>query len=369
MIFLVIIGMVNMIDLGFVSEFVFQHFEGVKVQGTHFLARCILCGDSKKSDFKKRFNLDWNNGNPGYHCFNCGRHGSFVQLYSILKGISEEEAVKEIFKKKINWDTASIKNKCSTRILDVPECLPIENFNHIIKDCFDINSNPDSIISKALIEALKKFYADRKINVVNHRMYVAGNGEYKNRIIIPIYDVNDNIIYFQARRIPGTKKDPKYKNPISPKELIIMNEHLFDHTKPIVVTEGIIDAWMIGNQATTCLGKEISEAFLDHLFKLNKKVIIALDNDVEAKRALRKFINENKYSQKCKYFLYPFEFNKFKDINNIVVENDINFDMYDIILKNSCDYSTAYTKLFISMKFVEVKNEQNHKYRNRLPLS
>lgn len=358
-----------MIDLSLVTEFVYQNFESVKVSngGTHFNSRCILCGDSKKSNFKRRFNLDWNSGNPGYHCFNCGRHGSFVQLYSILKGISEQDAVKEIFKKEISWNNEELKNKLVESECDTKECLPSDNFNDIVNECLDINSVTNSYTEKVLVEALKKFYVDRKISF-DHKMYVAKCGNYRNRIIIPIYDAKGNIVYFQARQIPGTEMTPKYKNPIAPKELIIMNSHLFDCSKPVVITEGIIDAWMVGNQGTTCLGKYIQEEFLEKLFKLNEKVIISLDNDLEAKKALRTFINENKYSRKCKYFLYPADFSKFKDINNIVVENNLNDTMYNIILKNSCDYSIAYTKLFISMKLVEDKNEDN-KFRNRLPLS
>ena len=76
-------------DLQIVTQFMIQHFEQTKItgNGTHFLARCPLCGDSKKNPYKKRFNLNWNNGVPGYHCFNCSRHGNFYEIYSIMKGM------------------------------------------------------------------------------------------------------------------------------------------------------------------------------------------------------------------------------------------------------------------------------------------
>ena len=77
-------------DLQFVTQFMLQNFEQTKISGngTHFLARCLLCGDSKKNPYKKRFNLNWNDGVPGWHCFNCGRYGNFIEIYSIVKGIS-----------------------------------------------------------------------------------------------------------------------------------------------------------------------------------------------------------------------------------------------------------------------------------------
>ena len=86
-----------MIDLETVTAFMLSNFEQVKItkNGTHFLARCPLCGDSKKNPFKKRFNLDYNNGVPGWHCFNCPNedHGNFYDIYSRIKGISYDDAV------------------------------------------------------------------------------------------------------------------------------------------------------------------------------------------------------------------------------------------------------------------------------------
>lgn len=342
-------------DLQFVTQFMLQHFEQTQIKdgGTHFLARCPLCGDSKKNPYKKRFNLTWNNGVPGYHCWNCGRHGNMIEIYSIMKGMSYDDAKKELFK----YDKDEVKRQMGTyKKRPVPKErkeIEEENFHWVLNYCFD--TTDESRYGKAL----RKFYESRKIPDV-YRIYICHSGRYRNRIIIPIFNERGKIIYFQARRIPNTMLEPKYDNPVAPKELCILNRHLFDRDKDIIIHEGLIDAFMVGDQATSCLGKEISEDLLIELLKLtDKNVIIALDNDSEAYKALAKFMKKNKYARKVKYFLYPSTFKGHDDINSIVRANKNGMDVYELITQNSVSYSTAYTKLSISKMLGGNRNENN----------
>ena len=345
-----------MIDLQVVTEFVYAHFEQVKItkHGTHFLARCPICGDSKKNKLKRRFNLDFHNGVPGWNCFNCDEYGNFYDIYSRLKGISYDEAVDQL--KNWKWDKDRVKSRL-TATKKEEEKVEFTHYNWIKEDCIEP--------PERYIKALKNFYDDRRIPK-EHKLYISYKGRYANRIIIPIFDKDDNIVYFQARRIPKTGIIPKYDNPSSPKEIIIMNSHLFDPDKYIIVPEGIIDAYMIGNQGTTCLGKFISEEFLEKLLTMTSKgVIVALDNDTEGEKALFKFMNTNKFSRKVTFFSHPSEFSEYDDINSIVRGKSVQ-NVYELITRNSVNYSTAYTKLTISNKLLEGKSNANNKSRNRL---
>jgi hypothetical protein len=339
-----------MIDLQFVTQFMLQNFELTQVtdNGTHFLSRCILCGDSKKNPYKKRFNLDWNNGVPGWHCFNCGRRGNFIEIYSIVKGVSYDDAKKELFK----YDKESVKRQMK-KYRKRPEAIEkkeidYDDFNWIRNKCYGLPwFTPDGlgIMERKYLSVLKKFYDDRKIPE-KYKLYICHSGKYKGRIIIPIFNEENRIIYFQARRIPKSTIEPKYDNPVAPKELCILNKHLFDRNKSIIVHEGLIDAFMVGDQGTSCLGKEISVELIKELLKLtDKDVIIALDNDAEAYKSLAKFMKKNKYANKVKYFLYPKEFEGFDDINKIVRDNEKVLDVYELIVKNSVSYSSAFVKL------------------------
>jgi DNA primase len=329
-------------------------------KGTHFLARCPLCGDSKKNPYKKRFNMDYNNGVPGWNCFNCDEHGNFYEIYSRILGISYEDAVDRL--KNPAWGrgdkdkTEQIKQRLEKK-KEVEEKTEYTHYNWIVADCEEPPERYEN--------ALRFFYESRKIPWSN-KLYICYQGKYKNRIVIPVFDEDQNIVYFQARRIPGTNIVPKYDNPASPKEIIILNNSFFNPERHIVVTEGIIDAWMVGDQGTTCLGKYISPEFLAKLFlKTTKGVIVALDNDDEGRKALAKFMKENKFAQKVKYFFHPPEYQSHDDINSIVRSHSI-ADVYRMITQNSVNFSTAYAKLTISNKLLEGKKNADNKSRIRL---
>ena len=344
-----------MIDLQIVSDFVHENFVGVSVSknGTHFLARCALCGDSKKNPRKRRFNLDYNGGNPMYHCFNCDESGSFLQLYGLLNGMTQEEAKKELF----GFDIDRITHQLSSRKREkLVKEIQYENHNWIFGDCYMAGDEMDGIISTSYIKTLQMFIEDRKIPN-DYLIMIAHKGDYKGRIIIPVFDENRDIVYFQARRIPGSDVEPKYKNPTLEKGNVILNKTRFEDDKYVIVTEGLIDAFMLGKQGTTPLGVSFSEEFLYQLFKMDKKVIVAFDNDEVGYKAMarfmmgykkrkkgQRFVPPNKFHKRVKYFLYPKQFRECKDINKIRTTFNIS-DMYSVVVDNSYSYSSAYALL------------------------
>jgi DNA primase len=340
----------GIMDLIFLSQFVQQYFQKVKItdNGKHFLFRCPICGDSKKNPYKRRFNLDWNDGVPGWHCFNCGRKGNFIELYSITTGISYEDAKKELYKfsKKRTVNMMNSYAKRPFLELNTKEEIKRDNFNWIKDVCYtrkNVDENSSGILEKKYIFVLNDFCNKRKIPE-EYKIYICYKDKYKNRIVIPIFDKNGDIIYFQARRIPKSNIEPKYDNPVSSKELCILNEYRFDRNKNIIVNEGLIDAFMVGNQGTSCLGKEISDELIKKLISLtDKNVIVALDNDSEAYKSLNMFMENNKYAKKVLYFIYPKKYKKYDDVNKIAINHNIN--IYDMIIKNSISYSSAFIKL------------------------
>jgi hypothetical protein len=331
-----------MLSLDFVSQFVYENLSQVTTSqnGTHFHARCILCGDSKKSLSKKRFHLDFNDGNPIYHCFNCSESGSFLQLYSELKGLSIFQAKKDLYKFNPDNLIQQLSQRKKSKIVK-----EIEHTDHsyIIEDCVSEDRVIDSIVYKDWINILSEFREDRLIPE-QYKLFLAYKGNYKGRIIVPIYDENGSMIYFQARKIPNTNVEPKYKNPTIKKGEVIFNKHRFKRDKSIVVTEGLIDAKMIGDQGTSCLGTEITNDFIKRLYSMtDENVVIAFDNDEPGSEALNKFMKDNKYSKKVFYFLTPPEYKDCKDINSCVVKRSSVEGIYEFVMKNSYSYPAAYT--------------------------
>jgi len=203
-----------------------------------------------------------------------------------------------------------------------------ENFNWIKKDCIHVNDTVDGYINTLYHGILKKFIEDRRITT---DIFIAYKGRFKDRIIIPIYE-GGNIIYFQGRTINGN--DIKYLNPVSDKQNIIFNKDNFIQNKPIFITEGIIDAMSISVNATTCLGKEISDEFLSKLYEYTDSIYIVLDNDEDGISSLKKIIETSKYNQKLNYFIMPFNFDNHVDINSIKMGN-YDIDIENFIVENS----------------------------------
>jgi DNA primase len=318
-----------MISLQVVSEFVHQHFSKVKVtkHGTQFNARCSLCGDSKTSLAKRRFYLDWNNGDPRYHCFNCDRAGSFIGLYADMLGMSFGDAKKAL----LGYDADRIKAEMrAPKTIEKKKDAPTVYMDGILNDCIKPHDFPDGLIETQAQKLLNEFIAKRKIPE-HFKIFAATKGRYKGRAIIPVYR-DGHIIYFQGRALVDI--EPKYLNPIVEKGNVILNEEHFDRDKYIVVTEGLLDAFMIGNQGTSVLGASISEDFIDKISKMSDKgIILVLDNDVTGKEKLLELLEET-YTNYCKFFIMPDKYKEIKDLNEWVIKYGLE-DVYKFVVDNS----------------------------------
>lgn len=322
-----------MITIDAFLDWIYTTFNNVNTtnNGTHFLVRCLLCGDSLKNIRKKRLNIDWNNGKPIFHCFNCGESGSFYKLFSLLCCLPSDQVRSEY--RRLFHDVNSISFNPTTKPINHEES---KSYNFILDDCVN-EDNPDGLLQSSLIKQLKRFKLDRMIPD-RIKLFIAYKGDYKNRIIIPIYKGND-IVYFQARALSSSTV-PKYKNPPSSKT-IIHNFECFDQDRFIILTEGLIDAFMVGEQGTSMLGKTISDDMLYSLLKqTNKGVILVFDNDEAGQQQLRNFLITNPYSRRLFYFLWSCDLNMVKDLNDYAIKLKSN-NLYDKIVNQRSSYFDA----------------------------
>lgn len=329
-----------MVDITVVSDFMVEHFENVNVDrnGTHWVARCPLCGDSKKNPRKRRFNLDYNNGKPIFHCFNCGESGGFVSLYSQVCGIPEEEVLQKIRKK---FSFKDVKKRLNgKKKKKVTEKRKI--YDDVFYDSIGLEGISYGHMENIYKKKLQDFYNERRVPE-NIELRICMKGRYSGRILIPIME-NGHVVYFQGRSI-HENPERKYLNPKADKN-IILNRENFDREKYIIVVEGLLDAYVIGNQATTCLGSYISEDFIKEVSKYTDKgIILAFDNDEPGEKSRNKFITENPFNKSVKYFLTPQEYSNADDINNIVRRFDVDpSDLYNIIVDNSYGLHKLKTK-------------------------
>jgi len=324
-----------MVTFEFVQGFLTENLQNVTFRNTEFNARCPICNDSQKNPRKKRFYLKYTPENGGvYNCFNCGKSGNFIDLYSRIKGISSNQAFKEVNNYNFSNLKESLKkkkqpNKKETEVLNIPE------FSNLKRDWTGLDETQEGIIINNYKYILRKFVQERRLPK-NYPFYIAYKGDYKNRIIIPIFGQYGEVIYFQGRATNSDIK-PKYLNPsLSDKKMIIMNLHKFDPYKYIIITEGPLDAILVGNQGTCVFGSTITDKFLEILMKkTNKGIIVALDNDETGIKETMKIINKSNHGKKLFYFTMPDK--KIKDINQLVIEKGIT-EVYGYIAGNSTTY-------------------------------
>jgi len=106
------------------------------------------------------------------------------------------------------------------------------------------------------------------------------SGPRKFRIIIPSFNKNGDVNYYEARSyLPWVK--PAYYKPDAeevPKSAIIFNVSNVDFNLPTYLVEGVFDLMVLYN-AIPLLGKEIPDILLAKLIKYKTKVILCLDED------------------------------------------------------------------------------------------
>jgi len=320
-----------------VEEFLYSNCNKVKRNGDGYVLRCPICGDSKRNPNKRRCHVDYYHKYDEwvYKCYNgdCPESSGNIQsLYSHVMGCDWKEANNELQEKKYNSER--IKQRLDKKKVFVDEQDDVGELDLDLKDVLSLTDTPEGRIEIQYHNLLKRLYVDRWIPTRRNIM-VAHSGKYKNRYIVPVYE-NGVMVYFQGRAM-NDSIEPKYFNPVVIKENIILNKENFDPEKYIIITEGLIDAFMIEyDQGTSCLGASISDIFLEHLLPLTRKgVIVALDNPYTDKSGFenyKKIIETCKHSGRLRYFFMPD--NDFKDLNDYKIKHkDVN--MYDFVVENS----------------------------------
>jgi len=119
--------------------------------------------------------------------------------------------------------------------------------------------------------------------ILTWKMGFCSRGIFKDRIIIPSFDMNGDINYFIARSF-SKEAFPKYKNPQASKK-IIFNELFLDFSEPLVIVEGVFDAVNVGGNVVPILGSTLDEThpLFQKIIQNKTKVYLALDQDAQTK--------------------------------------------------------------------------------------
>ena len=141
---------------------------------------------------------------------------------------------------------------------------------------------------------------------IGYTSYDEVDWSWRNRIIIPSYDVYGDLNYFVGRDFTGKSK-LKYKNCNINKKNIVFQEHLINYDSNIILVEGAIDC-LFGpvGRTISLLGKTLTKDCLlyQNLYKkCNGTITICLDADTNINETKRIYtlLNFGRLKGKIRY--------------------------------------------------------------------
>ena len=296
-----------------------------KVKADLYNCRCPICGDSQKNKTKTRGYLYKIKNNTNYKCHNCGVSLSLNNFLKQIDPMLHKQYTLEKFKEGFtgkNFVVEEPKFEFSkpkfTKKLDLPKASEVP----IGKE----------YLEKRKLDPEKFYFAERFKYWVNQQKHTFKNiDKDESRIIIPMYDVDNNLIGFQGRAIESSTN--KYitvmLNDDSPK---IYGLEKIDSKKPIYIVEGPFDSTFIKNSVAMC-GSDIdirSFGWSDYIWVFDNE-----PRNREIVNRISKTINRGE-----KVIIWPQNI-KHKDINDMILTG---LNVQDVIESNTYEGLTATVK-------------------------
>ena len=221
-----------------------QKFKRVKADLYNF--RCPICGDSQKHKNKARGYFYQVKTNTNYKCHNCGASLSFNNFLKQIDSTLHKQYVMEKFK----------EGHAGGRNFVVEE--PKFDFKKpVFRKKLDLPRASEVPIAREYLERRKldpsKFFFTNKFKewTNTHKKTFDNITRDESRIVIPLYDVKNNLIGFQGRSlVPNSVKYITVMiNEEAPK---IYGLDKVKTEKPIYILEGPFDSTLVENSVAMC---------------------------------------------------------------------------------------------------------------------
>ena len=311
---------------------------------------CPICKEGDSWGKKKRFYYIPNKELA--YCHNCGYSKKPLTFISDVTNKPLQDIIGEIKNFEIEIDDIIEETPQVKKTIDFS--LPEDCIN--LFDTNQVNYYKDNKIVKLALDVIKSRRLDKGINKPNAIYVTLKDKVHKNRLILPFYDKDQKIIFYQSRGL--TKKDlyerPKYLSKVNSERSLYGIHNLNVNLDNVFIFEGPIDSYFVENGLATCGITENTDKMFTALQKeqINKlnlyEKIYVLDNQYIDKAALSKSIILVDNDEKV--FIWPKELKKFKDFNDICVIGNKDKIKPEFILKNT--YSGLKAKLLLT----EIKN-------------
>ena len=310
---------------------------------------CPICKEGGSWGKKKRFY--YIPDKELAYCHNCGYSKKALTFITEVTNKSLHEIINEV--KEFDIEILPIEEpKEVKKVID--KSLPEDCIN--LSDISQIEYYKDNTVVKTALQLIKDRKLNKGINKPKTFYISLKDVVHKNRLILPFYDENDDIIFYQSRGL--TKKDlferPKYLSKVGAERSLYGMQNINSNLDNVFIFEGPIDSYFVENGLATCGITERSDKMFTSLQKeqINKlnlyEKIYVLDNQYCDKAALSKSIILADNNEKV--FIWPKELKRFKDFNDICVAGNKDKIKPEFILKNT--HSGLKAKLLLT----EIKN-------------
>jgi len=220
-----------------------QKFKRVKADLYNF--RCPICGDSQRNKNKARGYIYAVKNNTNFKCHNCGASLSFNNFLKEMDPTLHKEYTLEKFKEGhtgrnfvVEQPKFDFKKPVFKKSLDLPKASEVPAAREYLEKR---KLNPE------------KFYFANKFKEWTNTQKVTFDtiGRDESRIIIPMYDRDNNLIGFQGRSlVPNSVKYITVMLDEEAPKIYGLNE--VDEQLPVYVVEGPFDSTFINNSVALC---------------------------------------------------------------------------------------------------------------------
>jgi len=255
-------------------DYLDNHFNIVQVSGGKQVkledGACPFCGEDR-SDLRMYINSETGIG----QCFHCEKGFNAISFVKANEGCSVGKAIKILVGDEDAWARTEEEEEISEEGLKFPRMVKAS----------DSEQGMAYLVSRDIDERLATHfglhYAVENVTIQKKLYYV------KDRIIIPIYDIEGGVVSWQGRDTTGKSKQ-KY---LFPPDFQGRN-HLYNaqavSRRPdyCILSEGAFDVWGWWRSGfENCVGsfgKKLSEGQLDIMRYINPKILyVAWDSDAD----------------------------------------------------------------------------------------
>ena len=305
--------------------------------------RCPLCGDSQKNKLKSRGYIFRKKNDYFYMCHNCGVSTTF---YNFLKQVDSNLLQEYQLERYKNGETGN-NNYPKPDFEEYKQETP--KFKKSL-ELPSIDSLPEVHYAKVYVQQRRipetfwsqLYYAeDFAAFIQNLGIENAGLKEKDNRLVIPFYDKEKNLVALQGRAL-GESKLRYITLKLHDDNKKIYGLDRIDEDKLIYVVEGPIDSMFLENAVATADSN--LESITNVLDK--SKVALVFDNEPRNKEIVAKM--EHAIDNHFNVVVWPEMIDK-KDINDMVLDGFSPDEIQDIIDNNT------FVNLRAKMEFVNWK--------------